>query len=69
MQSVESHPDDYVDREERVSRRKRRSRSEARAAALGEITDTMNRVCEAVGDEEDAFLAMAGRRVLSRVEW
>lgn len=69
MQSVESHPDDDVDREERVARRKRRSRSEVRAAAFGEIIDTTNRVCEAVGDEEDAFHAIAGRHVLSRVEW
>ena len=69
MQSVESHPDDDVDREEQVARRKQRSRSEVHAAALGEVTGTMNRVCEAVGDEEDAFLAIAGRHALNRVEW
>ena len=69
MQSVESLPDDDVDREERVVRRKRRSRSEVHAAALGETTDMMNRVCEAAGDEEDAFLAIAGRHALNRVEW
>ena len=37
--------------------------------APDEITETMNRVCEAVGDEEDAFLDAASRRVLHNVEW
>lgn len=69
MQPVESHPGDDVDREERVARRKQRSRSEVHAAALDEITDAMNRVCEAVGGEEDAFLDAAGRHALNCVEW
>ena len=34
-----------------------------------EASDTMNRGCEAAGDEEDAFLAAAGRYALSGVEW
>ena len=37
--------------------------------APDEVTDSMNRVCEDVGNEEDAFLAAAGRHALDRVEW
>ena len=61
-----------------VNRSPMRSRSEVYAAALDEcvarhapdeVTDTMNRVCEEVGDENDSFLAAAGRLALDRVEW
>ena len=78
MKTAVSIPDEIFERAERLARRGRRSRSEVYAAALDEyvarhapdeITDTMNRVCEAVGVEEDAFLAAAGRRVLDNVEW
>ena len=69
MHTAESNPDDVVECEERVARRNLRARSKAHAAALGETTDTMNRVCEAAGQEEDAFLAIASRRSLNRVEW
>ena len=34
-----------------------------------EITDTMNRVCDEVGEYDDAFLSAAARRVLDRAEW
>ena len=42
-----------------------------------EVTDTMNRVCDKVGENDDAFLAAAGRRArlrlaaraFDRVEW
>ena len=78
MKTAVSIPDEIFERAERLARRGRRSRSEVYAAALDEyvarhapdeITETMNRVCEAVGDEEDAFLDAAGRRVLHNVEW
>ena len=78
MKTAVSIPDDIFERAERLARRDRRSRSEVYAAALDEyvarhapdeITETMNRVCEAVGGEEDAFLAAASRRVLENVEW
>ena len=78
MKTAVSIPDEIFERAERLARRDRRSRSEMYAAALDEyvarhapdeITETMNRVCEAVGGEEDAFLDAASRRVLDNVEW
>jgi hypothetical protein len=34
-----------------------------------DITDAMNAVCAEVGDEKDAFVALAARRILEQVEW
>ena len=78
MKTAVSIPDDIFERAERLALRERRTRSEVYAAALDEyvarhahdeVTDTMNRVCDAVGDDDDAFLHAAGRRVLDRVDW
>ena len=78
MKTAVSIPDNIFERAEQLARREKRSRSEVYAAALDEyvarhahdeITDTMNRVCDEVGDNDDAFLAAAGQRVLDRVEW
>ena len=78
MKTAVSIPDDIFERAERLARRSRRSRSEVYAAALDEyvarhapdeVTDTMNRVCEEIGNDEDTFLAAAGRYAPKRVEW
>ena len=78
MKTAVSIPDDIFERAERLALRERRTRGDVYAAALDEyvarhahdeFTDTMNRVCDAVGDAHDAFLAAAGRRVLERAEW
>ena len=78
MKTAVSIPDNIFERAEQLARREQRSRSEVYAAALDEyvarhahdeITDTMNRVCDEVGANDDAFLAAAGQRVLDRVEW
>ena len=78
MKTAVSIPDEIFQRAERLAKRGRRSRCELYAAALDEyvarhspdeVTDAMNRVCERVGGEEDAFVAAAGRRVLDRIEW
>ena len=78
MKTAVSIPDDIFERAERLASQERRSRSEVYAAALDEylahhareeITDTMNRVCDKVGEADDAFLNAAGRQVLDRVEW
>ena len=78
MKTAVSIPDDIFERAERLASQEQRSRSEVYATALDEylarhvreeVTDTMNRVCDEVGDDNDAFLAAAGRRVLDRVEW
>ena len=78
MKTAVSIPDDIFKRAELLASQERRSRSDVYAAALDEylarhareeITDTMNRVCDEVGETDDAFLAAAGRQVLDRVEW
>lgn len=78
MKTAVSIPDDIFERAERLARRNQCSRSEVYAAALDEyvarhahdeVTETMNQVCDDVGDSNDAFLAVASRRVLDRVEW
>ena len=78
METAVSISDDIFERAERLATRERRTRSDVYAAALDEyvashahdgVTDTMNRVCDEVGDDDDAFLAAAGRRMLDRVEW
>ena len=78
MKTAVSIPDDIFERAERLVSQKQRSRSEVYAAALDEYlarhardeaTETMNRVCDEVGGNDDAFLAAAGRQVLDRVEW
>ena len=78
MKTAVSIPDDVFERVERLARRDRRSRSEVFSAALreyvarhapDELTEAMNRVCEVVSGQEDAFVRVAGRRVLERTEW
>jgi metal-responsive CopG/Arc/MetJ family transcriptional regulator len=78
MKTAVSIPDDVFEKAERLARRARRSRSEVYSAALreyvarhapDEVTEAMDRVCAAVNEDRDAFLAEAGRRVLARVEW
>ena len=78
MKTAVSIPDNIFERAERLALRERRTRSEVYATALDEyvarhahdeVTDSTNRVCDAVGGDEDAFLVAAGRRALDRVEW
>ncbi|MDE0002424.1 MAG: hypothetical protein OXQ29_06995 [Rhodospirillaceae bacterium] len=78
MKTAVSIPDEIFERAEWLAKRNGRSRSELYASALDEyvarhspdeVTDTMNRVCERVGDEEDAFVAAASLRTLDRIEW
>ena len=78
MKTAVSIPDDVFKRAEQLARRAGRSRSEVYSAALREyvarhtaeeVTESMNRVCKAVGSLGDDFVKAAGRRVLERVEW
>lgn len=78
MKTAVSIPDEVFDKAERLARRAKRSRSELFSAALteyvarhapDEVTEAMNRVCEQVGHQQDAFVAAAGRRVLEKAEW
>lgn len=78
MKTAVSIPDDVFEKAERLARRAKRSRSEVFSAALAEyvarhapdeVTDAMNRVCADVGDQQDPFVAAAGRRLLQNIEW
>ncbi|MDE2912224.1 MAG: hypothetical protein OXL68_04795 [Paracoccaceae bacterium] len=78
MKTAVSIPDDIFERAERLASHERRSRSEVYAVALDEylarhaqdeVTDSMNRVCDEIGGNDDAFLAAAGRRMLAATEW
>ena len=78
MKTAVSIPDDVFEKAERLARRAKRSRSEVFSAALAEyvarhapdeVTDAMNRVCAEVGDQQDPFVAAAGRRLLKNIEW
>lgn len=78
MRTAVSIPDEVFEKVERLARRAGRSRSEVFSAALeecvarhapGEVTEAMNRVCEQIGDEDDALVAAAARRVLEHAEW
>ena len=78
MKTAVSIPDDIFERAERLAVQGQRSRSELYAAALDEylarhmddeVTHAMNRVCDRVGENDDAFLAAAGRQVFDRIEW
>lgn len=78
MKTAVSIPDEVFEKVERLARRAGRSRSEVFSAALSEyvarhapdeVTDAMDRVIANVGDQQDAFISAAGRRVLENSEW
>ena len=78
MKTAVSIPDEVFEKVERLARRAGRSRSEVFAAALteyvarhapDEVTETMDRVCADVGNQQDGFVRAAGRRVLENTEW
>jgi metal-responsive CopG/Arc/MetJ family transcriptional regulator len=78
MKVAVSVPDEVFERAERWARRAGQSRSEVYSRALreyvsrhapDEVTDAMDRVCEAVGEQREPFVAAASRRALKRSEW
>lgn len=78
MKTAVSIPDEVFKKIERLARRAGRSRSEVFSAALAEyvarhapdeVTEAIDRVCAEVGDQRDAFVGVAGRRVLENTEW
>ena len=66
MKTAISIPDKIFHDAERLSRRLKKSRSQVYTEA---VTETMNRVCEAVGDYSDPAVSGAARRTLDDVEW
>ena len=78
MKTAVSIPDDVFEKVERLVRRGKRSRSEVFSAALkeyvarhaiDEVTEAMNRVCDAIDDPGTDFGTAAAKRILTRVEW
>jgi metal-responsive CopG/Arc/MetJ family transcriptional regulator len=78
MKTAVSVPDDVFEKIERIARRSRRSRSEVFSAALreyaarhapDEVTESMNRVCDDLVKQSDAFVSEAARRVVEKSEW
>jgi metal-responsive CopG/Arc/MetJ family transcriptional regulator len=78
MKTAISIPDDVYAGAERLARKLRKSRSQLYAEAVADyvarhdpeaVTEAMNRVCEEVGDQPDAAVSAAARRILRRTEW
>ena len=78
MKVAVSIPDDVFEEAESLAKHLKASRSEIYSRALGEylgrhapsrVTDQMNKVIAAIGEESDPFSERAGRRVMRRVEW
>lgn len=78
MKTAVSIPDDVFERAEAWARRARQSRSEVYSRALREyvsrhapeeVTEAMNRVCDAVAEPSDPFVSTASARALKRTDW
>lgn len=78
MKTAVSVPDEVFEKAERLARKMKKSRSQLYSEALREyvarhapdaVTEKMNQVCEELGDDRDAFVAHASRRILEEVEW
>lgn len=78
MKTAISIPDEVFKEAEALAKKMKTSRSELYSRALkrfiaehdaDSITETMNRVCESVGQECDPFVKEASRRIMSKVEW
>jgi metal-responsive CopG/Arc/MetJ family transcriptional regulator len=75
MKTAISIPLDVFKRAEQLARRSKKSRSEWFSDAVREyvsrhatddMTEAMDRVCDAVAGEQDKFTSSAARRVLAR---
>lgn len=78
MKVAVSIPDDVFAETEDLAKQLKASRSEVYSRALSEfvrrhapdrVTELMNQVVAAVGEESDPFSKRAARRVMRRVEW
>jgi metal-responsive CopG/Arc/MetJ family transcriptional regulator len=78
MKTAVSIPNEVFERAERLARRARKSRSQVFSSALreylarhapDEVTEAMDRVCSAVGEQRDPFVARAAQQTLERSEW
>ncbi len=78
MKTAISIPDKLYAEAERLSRRRKKSRSQLYAEAVAEylarhdpeaVTEAMNRVCESIDTRPDPAISAAARRTLESVEW
>lgn len=78
MKTAISIPDKVFAEAERLSRRRKKSRSQLYAEAMAEylarhdpeaVTEAMNRVCESIDTRPDPAVSAAARRALESVEW
>jgi metal-responsive CopG/Arc/MetJ family transcriptional regulator len=78
MKVAVSIPDDVFAETEDLAKQLKASRSQIYSRALSEfvrrhapdrVTELMNEVVAAIGDESDSFTKRAARRVMRRVEW
>jgi predicted transcriptional regulator len=78
MKTAISIPDDIFEEAERLARRLKKSRSHIYSRAVAEyvarhgseqVTETMNRVWDAIGSGCTDFVNAAARRVLEQTEW
>jgi metal-responsive CopG/Arc/MetJ family transcriptional regulator len=78
MKIAISLPDIIFDEAEKLARKANKSRSQLYVEALTEylsrhtpdtITETMNKVCEKLGDEDTYFVSEASRKILARETW
>lgn len=78
MKAAVSIPDDVFEQADRLAEQLHTSRSQLYSRALKEflarhapdqVTEAMNRVCDAVGEQPDAFARRAARNVLKKSAW
>ena len=78
MKTAVSVPDDIFELAEQLARRERRSRSDVYSAALreyvahrspDEVTEALDRVAAAVGDDDLTFTRAAAGRSLTKIDW
>lgn len=78
MKTAISLPDPLFEEAEELARRLAKTRSQLYAEALAEylarhdpdtVTARLDTVVDAIGDQEDQFVAEAARRALARAEW
>jgi metal-responsive CopG/Arc/MetJ family transcriptional regulator len=78
MKAAVSIPDEVFEEADRLARQLKTSRSELYSRALKEflarhapdqVTETMNRVCDELGEPPDEFGRRAARRTLEKSDW
>ncbi len=78
MKTAVSVPDEVFAAAERLAKRMKLSRSELYSKALSEyvakrapeaVTEALDRVCAELGNEPDALMQEAAKKLLERSEW